>query len=870
MTYEIILGRGEKERAKLGLQGTVLLGKHYVQMGQTTSLSNKVYLDVASTHVIFVCGKRGGGKCLTGDTLITLGNGEVVPIADLEHRQESILALGQNLKIQHAYRDGFFKRKVQTVVKVALRTGKQITLTPEHPLFTVVGWQEVRNLTIGSRIATPRVTPVFGDKSLPEQQVKLIAYLLAEGHLSNQKILFTNSDDQIVADFKESVFRFDDKLKIVNHGEYGYSVVNRGSITKIIQEHRDEKGRFTPNTKMTHRSQMRSWLEQFSMYDKLSRQKEIPSCIYTIPKRLLSLFLNRLFSCDGSILRRENLAWEVSYASSSKKLIDAVAHLLLRFGIVSKVRTKTSKKYGTQNYELEINGEFVNTYLQEIGFFGKKEIRAKQALHDSLQVIRNPNIDTIPKEIWESYAPRSWAEVGREMGYKYPKALRESMRYSPSRQKLLQIAVLDDNEQIAQLANSDIFWDEIVSMERIDGECSVYDISVPESHNFVANDIIVHNSYSLGVIAEGMSQLPEEVKDNASVIIFDTMGIFWTMKYPNREDRSLLEQWELKPQGLDVTIFTPKDMHEKLKAQGIPSDRPFSINPAQLSPQDWWEVFELSQTQPLAIFIERLILSMQDKSGAYAVRDIINVIKKERTEESSVVQAALNRFESADRWGLFDPEATPIDELALPGKVAILDLSVYATMPGGWRVRALVIAIVSQKLFEERMAARKQEEIASVKSEKVWGFEDNTPKKLPLVWLIIDEAHEFLPNDQKTVCTDALITILREGRQPGISLVLASQQPGKIHTDVLTQSDIVLSHQITAKIDTDALQALTQSYMREGLDKQLNLLPKESGAAVVLDDKNERVYAIRVRPRLSWHGGETATALKDEKKLFTM
>ena len=62
----------------------------------------------------------------------------------------------------------------------------------------------------------------------------------------------------------------------------------------------------------------------------------------------------------------------------------------------------------------------------------------------------------------------------------------------------------------------------------------------------------------------------------------------------------------------------------------------------------------------------------------------------------------------------------------------------------------------------------------------------------PLVWLALDEAHELLPKEGKTAATDALITILREGRQPGISLILASQQPGKIHTDVMTQSDIVI------------------------------------------------------------------------------
>jgi DNA helicase HerA-like ATPase len=128
--------------------------------------------------------------------------------------------------------------------------------------------------------------------------------------------------------------------------------------------------------------------------------------------------------------------------------------------------------------------------------------------------------------------------------------------------------------------------------------------------------------------------------------------------------------------------------------------------------------------------------------------------------------------------------------------------------------------------------------------------------------------HEFLPNKGKTPATAPLITILREGRQPGISLILASQQPGKIHSDVITQSDIVIAHRITANIDVQALGGLMQSYMREGLDKQLNLLPSEEGAAIVFDDNNEKLYPIRVRPRYTWHGGSAPTALPKEKKVF--
>jgi len=141
---------------------------------------------------------------------------------------------------------------------------------------------------------------------------------------------------------------------------------------------------------------------------------------------------------------------------------------------------------------------------------------------------------------------------------------------------------------------------------------------------------------------------------------------------------------------------------------------------------------------------------------------------------------------------------------------------------------------------------------------------------MPLVWLVIDEAHEFLPRDEKdaNAATQPLITIMREGRQPGISLMLASQQPGKIHTDVMTQSDIVLSHRITARMDVEALGLLTQSYMREGLTQAVDDLPRVKGAGVIFDDSNEKLYPMRVRPRFTWHGGEAPSAVKIKKKEF--
>lgn len=83
----------------------------------------------------------------------------------------------------------------------------------------------------------------------------------------------------------------------------------------------------------------------------------------------------------------------------------------------------------------------------------------------------------------------------------------------------------------------------------------------------------------------------------------------------------------------------------------------------------------------------------------------------------------------------------------------------------------------------------------------------------------------------------------------------------------MTQSDLVLSHRITAKLDIEALNEMMQSYQTEDLVTHLNDLPRESGAGLILDDNSERIYPLRVRPRFTWHGGEAPTAITYKKRL---
>jgi hypothetical protein len=375
-------------------------------------------------------------------------------------------------------------------------------------------------------------------------------------------------------------------------------------------------------------------------------------------------------------------------------------------------------------------------------------------------------------------------------------------------------------------------------------------------------------SYTMGVIAEGISDLPPDIRRNVSVIMLDTMGVYWTMKYPNKQDQLLLEEWGMEPKGLDISIYTPIGYFNDYKEKGIPTDASFSIKPSELDGNDWCITFDVNPNDPLGVLIEKTIHDLRESKKEYDLDNIMDAIKKSEAN-ADVKNAILNLFGNAKSWGLFDVKGTALSELARPGQITVLDVSCYATMPGSWRIKSLVIGLVAEKLFIQRMIARKNEEYQQV-HKSIYYFSEEEIQKLdfPMVWLVVDEAHEFLPREGRTLATDPLITILREGRQPGISLILASQQPGRIHTDVMTQADIIIAHRITAKIDIDALGTLMQSYLRDSLDKFLDDLPRVKGAAIVLDDNNEKMYPMRVRPRFTWHGGSAPVAIQEKEKIF--
>ena len=315
----------------------------------------------------------------------------------------------------------------------------------------------------------------------------------------------------------------------------------------------------------------------------------------------------------------------------------------------------------------------------------------------------------------------------------------------------------------------------------------------------------------------------------------------------------------MKPKGLGVKVYTPLGKYKDYKEKGIPTDFSFSIRPSELSSNDWCKVFDLKVTEPVGVLIERIVSNLE---GNYDLSDVIKNIQKDKKSNQEIKNAAENRFQAAKSWGIFDKKASEIRDIIIGGQVSIIDTSCY----DDFNVKALVTGILSKKILQERMTERKKEEMSRIQAGEHFLVKEE--QDFPMVWMFIDEAHEMLPKTGGTPATDALVQILREGRQPGISLVLATQQPGEIHKDVLTQSDIVISYRLTAKVDIEALNSIMQTYLTSDILEYINSLPDIKGAGIILDDNSERIYSFKTRPKISWHGGDAPTAVKVQRKIL--
>ena len=358
-------------------------------------------------------------------------------------------------------------------------------------------------------------------------------------------------------------------------------------------------------------------------------------------------------------------------------------------------------------------------------------------------------------------------------------------------------------------------------------------------------------SYTMGCMLEELSLLQPAIKRKLASVVIDTMGIFWTTSYPNTFEIGRLKSWNLTPAGFEIEIFVPAGKIEAYRKRNI-RVKPFSIPIRELSGSQWCRIFNIEEVSPLGILLVRTIESLRGSGCAYSFDEVIEKILQDTRSDPASKGAAENYLRAVHSWGLFSNEGTSLSELVTGGKITILDVSTLENE----NVSAAAVSILAGKLYEERLEARRAYE------KRLMG-EKTDENEFPMVWLFIDEAHIFVPAKTESLASEVLINrCLRQGRQPGISLVLATQRPASLHSDVVSQSDLLICHRLTANDDILALETSRPLYMQESLEAYLKKMGSERGAALIVDDHSESVHLVRIRPRMSWHGGGEPSALE--------
>ena len=415
------------------------------------------------------------GKCVTADTrLVDAETGAYAPITEFGWGSKTLAM--KDWRLRPASVSAFIPQGVKPVFLLKTRAGLQIKATANHPFRQLHGWTALEDLEPGHRIAVARQVPVFGKTPIPDWEASLLGLMISEGNCNTagSSPLFTNEDPVLVALLKQCVeagslgtVTFDGRLgyRLVNHaGRGGVPVPNRATV----------------------------WLKGMGLNND-SAGKFVPQKIFTAPESSVRLFLQALFAGDGGLYRSEACAY-LEYYSKSRRLIEDVHHLLLRFGIFSLIREKQTK-IGTDAFSLLVTDvEMIGRFAEYVGFVpgSIKQRRLEDEvlvwMRDNKTLHRKTNFDTLPKEAWATMAA-AVAAAGTSLNRSGVHPLRKQSVGYPAVERVI---AATGNGELMQLAHGPI-WDTVESIEPA-GEEEVFDISVPGPHNFLANGIVVHNS----------------------------------------------------------------------------------------------------------------------------------------------------------------------------------------------------------------------------------------------------------------------------------------------------------------------------------------------------------------------------------------
>ncbi len=337
--------------------------------------------------------------------------------------------------------------------------------------------------------------------------------------------------------------------------------------------------------------------------------------------------------------------------------------------------------------------------------------------------------------------------------------------------------------------------------------------TIVQKHMSVLAKTGAGKSYITGVIIEEM------MKHGVTLLILDPHGEYSSMKDPAKDTGD--PRFDVSPRSYSdrMIVFSPDT---KIN----PDARPLKFTLSSMDARSLLELMGLkagSNLKPLRAAIDYL----KGVKPAYMIKDIITVLEADEEHDYGILVNALDYLEDMN---IFAPQGTKISEIVQPGKTSIINLK--GTPP---EIQQLIVNRIATALFELRKIG-----------------------KIPPMMMVVEEAHNYCPQQGKVASSGIMRTIAGEGRKFGLGMAIISQRPAKVDKNVLSQCNTQFILKVTNPNDikavVDSVEGLTS-----GMADLIQHIPL--GVAIVTGGGISMPLFVEVRPRETRHGGESIKIL---------
>jgi hypothetical protein len=448
--------------------------------------------------ILNVTGSKGSGKCVVAGTLIDMADGTRVPIEQLQDGG-IVRSWDENLQtFVNAECSPVEAQGVKPCVHIDTWTGRGITASYDHPFLTIDGWKQAHELRVGDYIIASRERDDLSDDLLDLPHARFIGYMLGDGSMTAGNCTFTKPEGMVLDRFRAVVRACGWESKF-----YSYS---GASTTLGVRNDEASEG-------------PRDFLLRMDLYDHRAREKRVPRAIMRTNREIRREVLAAYYECDGYRSKTERR--QIEFSSASRLLLRDVQELLARDGITSTLRRAHIVYKGNHYWKLTINGDDAAWFLTIMPVVGEKAVMP--ATWKNLRVT-GIHGGGIPMSLVMQATGGKYAWT-KSLGFALSPQCREV-----SRDKLGNVIDLlrDYEPQIAArlqaLLRDDVSYERVSEVRDV-GDVETYNIEVYDTHTFVAEGLVTHNTTMTQRVLMPLFGQPEGRAYNAGTTPFVILSL---------------------------------------------------------------------------------------------------------------------------------------------------------------------------------------------------------------------------------------------------------------------------------------------------------------------------------------------------------